>query len=47
VQYALKVQQRQTARKMLVDGLDMTLIAKYTGLTDDEILDLTADARDE
>ena len=37
VQYALKTQQRQTARKMLADGLDMTVIARYTGLSAEDI----------
>ncbi len=30
----------QTARKMLADGLDLTLVAKYTGLSHDELANL-------
>lgn len=49
VQYALKAGEQkgelkgrlETARKMLADGLDVTLIAKYTGLSVENITALT------
>jgi predicted transposase/invertase (TIGR01784 family) len=37
VQYALKVQQKETARKMLAEGFNRAMIAKISGLSAEEI----------
>jgi len=36
----LKNKAMETARKMLADGLDPALVAKYTGLSPDELANL-------
>ena len=40
-QYALKAQQKQTARKMISNGLGISLIVECTGLSAEEIAELT------
>jgi len=41
ISLALNQEKYETARKMLADGLDLALIAKYTGLSPDELAELS------
>jgi len=40
IEQGQKQEKYDTARKMLADGLDLALVAKYTGLSADELVDL-------
>jgi predicted transposase/invertase (TIGR01784 family) len=41
LEQGLKNKALETARKMLADGLDLALVAKYTGLSPDELAELS------
>lgn len=43
IQYALNIQQKDTVRRMLAEGLDIALIVKCTGPSADEISALTGE----